>query len=218
MIKTFLKIVLPFLCVAMIAKIQASELIINSESSFIPNYSNRFSFMAGVNPSNKKPNDMNSITFSYGRAFTDYWIDTNFAINTGISKKFSTNNKDATGATDMELEELKNSLTTIGIGIGRETRYSQNLLPFENMYELMAANLTYNSYKEKFSEKSFSGPGLLAKFAVYKRFSNYFSAGAHFNYNLAVVKRAQETKAESSSERSLTLGFMTVGFDFSIYL
>ena len=218
MIKTFFKIILPLLCITLLTRIEASELTIRSESSFIPNYSNRFSFMAGVNPSNTKPNDMSNITLSYGKGIKDYWIDTNFAMNKGLSKKFSTNNKAATGASDSQLEETQNSLTTLGIGIARETRYSQNLLPFDNMYELMAANLTYNSYKENFSEKNFSGPGLLAKFSVYKRFSNFFSAGAHFNYNLAVLKRAQEIKSETSSERSLTLGFLTVGIDLSIYL
>ena len=132
--------------------------------------------------------------------------------------KFSSNNPTATGATDDDLAEQENSLTTFGVGIGRETRYAQTLLPFDDIYELMAANITYNSYKEDFSGKSFSGPGLLAKFSVYKRFNDYFSAGAHFNYNLAVVKRSEEFDGETSSARSLTLGFLTVGFDLSFYL
>lgn len=209
------KILLPVLFTA---SAHSAELILNTESTFNPSHTNRFSFLLGVNPSLTKSGDMSNFTFSYGKQMENYWIDTNFAMNKGLFKKFSANNSTATGATDEQLEEQKNSLTTIGIGIGRETRYAQTLLPFNDIYELMAANITYNSYKEDFSGKSFSGPGLLAKFSVYKRFNDYFSAGAHFNYNLAVVKRAQDNDTETNSQRSLTLGFLTTGIDLSFYL
>lgn len=194
------------------------ELILNTETTFNPSHTNRFSLMLGVNPSLTKSADMQSFTFSYGKKFENFWADANVMMSKGLSKKFATNNPTATGATSDQLEEQENSLTTIGLGIARETRYAQTLLPFEDIYELMAANLTYNMYKEDFSGKSFSGPGLLAKFTVYKRFNDYFSAGAHFHYNLAVVKRSQDNDTETSSQRSLTLGFLTMGVDLSFYL
>lgn len=212
------KIILPVLFTASIASANSAELILNSESTFNPTHENRFSFMMGVNPSLTNSADMANFTFSFGKKMENYWIDSNFAMNKGSFRKFSANNPTATGATDAQLEEQENSLMTIGVGIGRETRYAQTLLPLNDIYELMAANLTYNSYKEDFSGKSFSGPGLLAKFSVYKRFNDYFSAGAHFNYNLAVVKRAQENDTETNSQRSLTLGFLTMGIDLSFYL
>jgi len=212
------KIILSVMFTVTMAQTSAAELILNTESTFNPTHENRFSFMAGVNPSLTKSGDMSNFTFSFGKKMDNYWLDTNFAMNKGLFKKFSANNASATGATDDQLEEQQNSLTTIGVGIGRETRYAQTLLPFNDIYELMAANLTYNSYKEDFSGKSFSGPGLLAKFSVYKRFNDYFSAGAHFNYNLAVVKRAQDNDTETNSQRSLTLGFLTMGIDLSFYL
>lgn len=194
------------------------ELILNSDTTFNPSHTNRFSFMLGVNSSLTKSSDMSNFTFSYGKKLESFWADANVMMTKGLFSKFSANNQKATGATDDQLAEQKNSLTTIGLGIGRETRYAQTLLPFEDIYELMAANLTYNMYKEDFSGKSFSGPGILAKFSVYKKFNDYFSAGAHFNYNLAVVKRSQENDTETSSDRSLTLGFLTVGLDLSFYL
>lgn len=211
-------IILPIVLATYITAAGAEELVLNSETTFNPTHDNRFSFMAGVNPSLTKSADMRNLAFSYGRKMENYWIDTNFAMSTGLFKKFSANNQTATGATDDQLAEQENSLTTIGVGIGRETRYAQTLLPIDDIYELMAANITYNSYKEDFSGKSFSGPGLLAKFSVYKRFGEYFSAGAHFNYNLAVVKRAQDNETETNSQRSLTLGFLTMGIDLSFYL
>ena len=190
----------------------------NFDDTFNPTHENRFSFMLGVNPSLTKSGDMSNFTFSYARKMENFWLDSNVMMTKGMFNKFSANNPTATGATNAQLEEQENSLTTIGIGVGRETRYAQTLLPFNDIYELMAANLTYNMYKEDFSGKSFSGPGILAKFSVYKKFNDYFSAGTHFNYNLAVVKRSKEIDTETNSQRSLTLGFLTIGFDLSFYL
>ncbi len=216
--KSLFKILLTLIGCSLINSAYASELTIRSESSFIPTYKNRFSFITGLNPSFTKSTDMSNITLSYARSVDDYWIDTNFAMNKGLFNKFSTNNQSATGASNTQLKTQKNSLTSIGLGIGRETRYSQTLLSFKDIYEFMAANLTYNTYNEDFSGITFSGPGLLTKLSVYKRFSDYFSAGAHFNYNLAVVKRAKLNDTESNSKRSLSIGFLTVGIDLSIYL
>lgn len=210
--------VICFIVVSSHSHAAENELVINQESTFNPTHDNRFSLMLGLNPSLVKSQDMTNFTFSYGKKLDNYWVDANASLSNGLFRKFSANNPAATGASATQLENQKNSLTTLGIGIGRETRYAQTLLPFNDIYELMAANLTYNIYKEDFSGKSFSGPGILAKFSVYKRFNNYFSAGAHFNYNLAVVKRSQENDTENSSARSLTLGFLTVGVDLSFYL
>lgn len=198
--------------------LMAQEVTMNFDDTFNPTHENRFSFMLGVNPSLTKSGDMSNFTFSYARKMENFWLDSNIMMTKGMFSKFSANNPSATGATDLQLEEQENSLTTIGVGVGRETRYAQTLLPFNDIYELMAANLTYNMYKEDFSGKSFNGPGILAKFSVYKKFNDYFSAGAHFNYNLAVVKRSQEVDTETNSQRSLTLGFLTIGLDLSFYL
>ena len=195
----------------------ASELVLNTESTFNPSHDNRFSFMLGFNPSLSRAADLSNFAFSYGKQLESFWFDSNVLMTRGLFGEFSANNQPATGATDSQLLTQENTLTTIGVGIGRETRYAQTLLPFDDIYELMAANLTYNMYKEDFSGKSYAGPGLLAKFSVYKKFNEYFSAGAHFNYNLAVVEREKENN-ETTSARSLTLGFLTVGFDLSFYL
>jgi hypothetical protein len=194
------------------------ELVLKGESSFNPTHANRFSVMLGLNPSLTKSADVSNFTLSYARELENFWIDSNLVMTKGKFLKLSANNQSATGAFDTQIEDQENSLTTIGIGIGRETRYAQTLLPIDDLYEIMAANLTYNMYKEDFSAKTFNGPGILAKFSLYKRFNEYFSAGTHFNYNLAVVKRSQDFDTETSSQRSLTLGFLTVGIDLSFYL
>lgn len=198
----------------------ASDIVkVRSESTFEPTHSNRFSFMLGLNPNLTKTSDVTNFSLAYATKREDFWWDANVSMTNGLFRELSANNATATGATNLQLEEQKNSLLTLGLGVSRESNYSQTLMPyFSNLYEVMTADLTYNVYKEDFSGKSFTGPGLLAKFSLYKKFSDYFSAGGHFNYNLAVVKRAENFDGETSSARSLTIGFVTVGFDLSFYL
>ena len=197
----------------------ANELIINSEPAYNPTYHNRFSFLLGINPSiKKKTNDITNLTFSYGKKLEDFWIDTNILLTNGLFSKISTNNPTATGLSNDQLIDTKSTITTFGVGIGRESRYAQTFLPFEGLYELMAADLTYNVFNESTSEKTFTGPGMIAKFALYKKYSESFSMGAQFIYNLAVVKRAATNETDNSSSTSLTMSYLTVGFDLSFYL
>jgi hypothetical protein len=194
------------------------QLVLNTEPVFVPSLENRFGFTMGFNPSFSEASNLTNVTFSYAHLMTDYWFDTNVSFIKGLFDEMSANNQSATGATDLDLEEQKNTLISLGIGVGRETRYIQTLFPIDNISEMIAADLTYNIYKEDFSGETFYGPGMIAKYSANKRFSDYFSAGAHFNYNLSVVKRANKAEGETSSARSLTIGFVTVGFDISFYL
>ncbi len=199
--------------------LQASEeFILRSETNFNPSFHNRFSFLLGVNPSLTKSTDVTNITFSYGKKMEDFWLDTNFLITNGLFSKMTTNNSDATTLLNSKLVDKKSNFISFGVGVARESRYSQNLLPFKDLYELMAADITYNLYKESASTKTFTGPGMIAKFSLLKKFSEYTSLGTHFTYNLAVIKRSQDFATENSSSRSLTLSYMTLGFDFSFYL
>ena len=194
------------------------ELQIKSESTYLPSYSNRYSFLLGVNPSLPKFSDVTNLTFSYGKKLDDYWLDSNILLTNGVFNKITANNAAATTLTDDQLVGTKSTLITFGVGIGSESQYFQTLLPFENIYETIAADVTYNSFKEKNSTLSFTGFGMLAKFALSKKFSNYYSVGTQFTYNLAVVKRSANYDSESSSARSLTMSNLTVGLDLSFFL
>jgi hypothetical protein len=174
--------------------------------------------MLGLNPNINRAADVSSLSFSYGKELENFWIDTNFSMTRGLFRKITTNNAAATTRTQAEQQDEQKLLTTFGIGVGRFSHYAQSLLPFKNLYEYMAADLTYNFYRDSHTSKFFYGPGLLAKCSLYKKFSDYFSAGALLTYNLAVIKRAQDNDAESSSARSLTMSFLTVGFDLSFFL
>ena len=194
------------------------ELQLKSESTYLPNFSNRYSVLLGVNPSLPKFSDVTNLTFSYGKKIDSYWLDTNILLTNGVFNKITANNAAATALVDDQLVGSKSTLITFGVGIGRESQYFQTLIPFENIYETIAADVTYNTYNEKTSALSFTGLGMLAKFALSKKFSDYFSVGTQFTYNLAVVKRAANNDTENSSARSLTMSNLTIGLDLSFFL
>lgn len=194
------------------------ELILNSDPSFIPTFQSKFSFMLGLNPSLQKSAELSNLVFAYDRKIDDFWLDASFLITNGAFNKMTTNNPDATGLTNGETIDTKSTLTTFGVGIGRDFHYVKALLPYKGIYEFIAADLTYNIYKERASDKSFTGPGMMAKYSLFKKFSDYFSAGAALTYNLAVVKRSTEKSTENSSQQSLTMSFATIGFDLSFFL
>lgn len=206
------------LILTMTSAFAVENLTLNTEPVFSPTFQNRVSFLIGLNPSLTKAGDVVNFNASYAKKMEDYWFDTTFIITSGAFNKMTTNNAAATGATDDALFDTKSTLTTFGLGVARESRYSQTLLPFDGMFEVISADITYNLYKETTTGKSFSGPGFIAKFSLFKKFSDYVSMGPQLLYNLAVVKRAQDSDTEMSSARSLTMSYVTIGFDLSFFL
>jgi hypothetical protein len=168
-----------------------------------------------------KTNQLMNAHFSYSRETAEkFWWDYSFSIIKGNFDKFTTNNASATGETNARMVESTNSSTQIlgGIGLLYRTEYSQSLIPVDSLYEIVGASLTYNVYKDSNASKTFTGPGFIAKFSMLKKISDYLSFGGNIIYNLAVVKRGQDSDQETSSQRSLTLSHVTVGFDLSIFL
>jgi hypothetical protein len=200
---------------------KAEELVFHSDPKYINEYNNKYSFMLGLNPSMTKTNQLMNAHFSYSRETAEkFWWDYSFSIIKGNFDKFTTNNASATGETNARMVESTNSSTQIlgGIGLLYRTEYSQSLIPVDSLYEIVGASLTYNVYKDSNASKTFTGPGFIAKFSMLKKISDYLSFGGNIIYNLAVVKRGQDSDQETSSQRSLTLSHVTVGFDLSIFL
>lgn len=197
-----------------------SEFDFKYESKFVPEFKNRFSFLVGGYPSMTKTNQLMNFHSAYSYNMeNNVWWDFNFTMTKGNFNRFTTNNQSATNVTSITLDENTQSSSQIGFGAGilYETNYIQNLVPFEKMYELISASLTYNYFKDTNVNETFTGPGIMAKLSILKRFSDFVSVGGNMIYNLAVVKRSAEDN-ETSGEASLTLSHFTIGLDLSLYL
>ncbi len=194
------------------------EFKINYDNEFTPTYNNRFSFMLGANPNFARPTDILNFAFAYANKFNNYWLDAHVSITNGIFRKLTTNNPTATGTSGQTMEDKRNNLTTIGLGFSKESKLSQDFFSSNSTYEITTASLTYNIFKEQTQSKSFTGPGILTKFSLFKKTSESSSIGGLLAYHLAVVKRSKDYSTEPSSSSSLTLSHLTIGLDFSLFL
>jgi hypothetical protein len=208
------------LVISLSMSVKASELVLNSDSAFVPDYKNRFSALVGLNPSVMKSLDVKNLHLAYSKQREDLsWWDFNFTMTQGHFNKMTTNNAIATGNTKTVMNDsLQSDQLSLGVGLQYQTDYTRTILPFEGMYELMSASVTYNYFKDSQISNTFMGPGMIAKLSVLKKFSEYVSFGGNIIYNLAVVKRSQNSSTETSSQRSLTLSHLTFGLDLSLYL
>lgn len=177
---------------------------------------NRTSFLYHVN------NDINSITnittleFNYAHKFELAWLEL-FAIRTTatFNEITDSNPNDFSGGEALDLTE--ESLLAFGAGLSYRSSWIQELVNSDKMFTTTAASLGWYSLSENFSGFTYSGPGIKTDFGIHRRSSRSMHYGVRMSYNLASVKRAQETELERSSQRSLTLSWLTVGFDLSFY-
>lgn len=199
--------------------IYAEEFELRSESAYKIEHNNRYTGIFGLNPSMTKSNQIMNAHFAYAKNTEENrWWELNFTYTQAYANKITTNNSAATGMNSQTFggTDYSNQLA-FGAGISYESKYFQNLLPIDDIYEISSASGTLDIFKNTSAGKSFIGPGMLARFSILKRFNNYIAFGTNFVYNLAVVKRSQDAN-ENSSSRSLTLSHLTLGLDFTFYL
>jgi hypothetical protein len=183
-------------------------------SEFSPSFENILSFEAGMNPNALELNAISNLNFSYAKKRTNFWLDFNIQLTSGAFQKLTMNNVPATTQTNATLFNSPSTHSSYGIGGLIESNYSQTFFGREDLYEITQAFLTYNIFKTNMVNSTFTGPGLLAKFSVCKKFSDYISVGANLNYSLASVQRPILNATETTSNQSLTLSYITLGIDF----
>lgn len=196
----------------------ASELALSNTNEYTPSLHNRFTIMASANPNPAQLASLNTISASYATKLTNYWLDFNFQASSGMFQKMTMNNTLATGSTDVNLYDARSTHSSIGIGAMLESKYAQVFFNSDSVFETSSAHLTYNIFKAGSVSSTFTGPGLMTKFALCKKFSDVFSFGANLNYQLASVKRASNADTETSSAQSLTISYVTLGLELILTL
>lgn len=192
---------------------------LNREVGFIPKFDSRYNLGVTFKPSMTKTNQVIGIDGSYSSKFSDgYWLNYEGAIFQTQFSAVTKNNASATLKTDTQLIDAKASHVYFGVGLSVHTELLVHVIPFKNIYEISSAALTYNLFKYTDGNKTFLGPGIKAKYGVHKKLNDYVSIGGNFIYNLSVVKRSEDNSNETSSARSLTLSYLSIGFDVNFYL
>jgi hypothetical protein len=191
----------------------ASEMNLTKTNEYTNNFDNRASFQLGVNPSPTQITTINNLNFSYATKQNSYWLDFNFQVSSGLFRKMTQNNALATGLLDTNLINDRSTHSSLGFGAMLESQYSKTFFSVNDLYETSTAYLTYNIFKTNSVTNTFTGPGLMTKFSLCKKYSDLFSFGANLNYLFASVKRSSINVNETSSAQSLTLSYLTLGRD-----
>lgn len=178
--------------------------------------SSRVSLIYNLNSNPMKAMDVSGIEFQYARKLDRAWWEFYGAQSSAEFSQVADDNSQfpTFNAEDVSTQILKT--TTIGTGLSYRTSLIQTLFSSDNLFETMAGYVNYNKTSTELGE-AYSGPGMKAELGVHFRSSNTFHWGARFNYNIAHVKRAQETDTEKSSERSLLLNWTSFAADISFY-
>ncbi|MEC7275118.1 MAG: hypothetical protein VXV96_02270 [Bdellovibrionota bacterium] len=188
---------------------------------FLKNYNtyddkNRTSFLYHLNNDISSPTDLTTLEFNYAHRFELAWLEL-FAFRTSGKFREITDNNPGDFGTSFDLEDTDETLFAFGAAISYRSRWIQDLVNSDKMFTTTSAGIGYYSFDENFTGQSYGGPGLKTDFGLHRRSSRSVHYGVRMSYHLASVKRAEEVEGETSSQRALTLSWLTFGFDLSFY-
>jgi hypothetical protein len=196
-----------------------------STGVFLPSYNTaedqaRFSILYHWNYNPREFTNFAGLEFIFAKKYPLFWVDFFFSQNRAMFKTIGEMNTQIS-SDSRALRETNEALTSLGMGISYRFNWIQELLSplieTRRVFETTAAFLTYNYLSEKYTSNSFSGPGLKTDFGLHYRMSKSYHCGLKMSYNLATVKKQAGSDSGSSSERSLTLSWLTFAFDLSYY-
>jgi len=192
------------------------ELGIYLEDYSTDNDQHRFGLNYHFNTDLKNPFEITTMEANYAYRLGVAWLEICAALTTGKYRELTRLNGSIGAESENQREENATNLT-LGGGLGYRTRYIRNLINSSNIFETIAAYLTYNSFSDNFRSESYTGYGIKADFGVHKRTGARSHWGMKMSYNLASVRKAKQFEGEGSAARSLTITWLTFGLEYSFY-
>lgn len=183
----------------------------------IKNDKMRFSFTPNINTDPYKLLDIVSLDFTLSMKYSkDMWLEGIFSFGRFVFHALSQVN--ATRPVDRnEMHHAKENVTSIGIGVGRRTKYFRDFLYSDNIYETIQAYFTLAKLHESFLNENFFGPGIRADYGVHYRFTQSMHFGFKLSYNIYALRRSEAFLDEPVSTRHLSLSWLSLGTEFSFY-
>ncbi len=179
---------------------------------------NKVSFSLLFNSDIRDLTDIMHAEFSFGlflkeNKYLDIFINTQ-------SNKFSTMSARASDiAVGSEvLDNTKESFFSFGFGPTYRTYFIRDLIPLDNLFETIHAGAGLGWFFEEQSNEGYFGPGVKADLGIHYRFSKNFHLGTKLSWNHFWVKRDESFVDEPQGIRTLSLTWLSLGFDIALYL
>jgi hypothetical protein len=202
-----------------------TDLGIKDQRQYTGQDSNRVSLAAHVSGDYEHISDILGFEFTYMRRtkrFNQIWYGFQlFQLNTFFDA--ITQNQTAQAGDNVNDEssfqrpgDTKNTVLAGGLGAGYRFKLLLDFLHTEDMFESIDVFVNYLHLDESFIDKTYAGYGITTSYGIHKRSGTSLFYGGKFSYNMASVKREQIGN-ENDSARSLSLGWLSLGFELGFF-
>lgn len=200
-----------------------TNLGIKDQRRFTGTDRNRFAIGGLVNGNYEQLGDIFGGEVSYMRRSTRYnqfWYGAQFfqqrAVFDAITQNHTSGSNPNGEAATQRPGSSKNTVMAAGLGVGYRFKMLLDFYPTEDVFESVDVFFNGVQLNESFVDKVYRGYGLTANYGIHKRSSTSFFYGGKLSYNIASVAREQ-LGTESKRERSLTLGWLALGFEIGFF-
>lgn len=180
---------------------------------------NRFSVAGHVNASYEHPQNLYGFEAQYlhrSKRYNNIWYGGQFFNHFSRFGTVSDNSSTGKEATFNRGSNVKNTIMGLGLGVGYRFKLLLDFLPTEDVFENIDVFVNYLNFKEKFVDETYKGYGLTMNYGLHKRSSTNFFYGGKISYNIGSVVRPGQG-GESPSDRTLPLGWLSMGFEMGFF-
>ena len=111
---------------------------------------------------------------------------------------------------------VKTNLLGTGLGVGYRFKLLMEFFQTEDVFESIDVFTNYIFMDDSYTRRHYKGYGLTTNYGIHKRSGSSFFYGGKFSYNMASVTR-NKIGTESKSDRSFTLGWLSVAFEMGFF-
>jgi hypothetical protein len=200
-----------------------SELGIEDQRRYTGSDRNRFSIAGHMSGNYEQLTDILGFELNYMRRSTRYnqfFYGAQFFQHRTYFDAISQNaNGGGAANTESSLSRpgnVKNTVMGVGLGVGYRFKLLLDFYPTEDVFETVDVFINAIQLTENYIGKTYRGYGLTTNYGLHKRSGNDFIYGAKLSYNVASVTRSAISN-ESKSNRSLSLGWLSLAFEIGFY-
>lgn len=200
-----------------------SDLGIKDQRRYTGTDKNRFSMAGHLYGNYEQLGDLLGGEAVYMRKSTSYneiWYGLQLFRHTTIFSAITQNHtegSDANAEVNFQRENTSEATVTgLGAGVGYRFRFLADAINRDDIFETVDVFLNAIQMNDSFIDETYQGYGLTTNYGIHKRSSTRFFYGGKISYNIASVTRPA-IGTESKSDRSLTLGWLSLAFELGFY-
>lgn len=196
---------------------------ISDQRSYTGEDDDRLSLAGHISTDYEHPTDILGVDVTYMRRNKRYnrlWYGAQFFNHStyfdAITRNHSGESSPRSETAFQRPGSTKNTVTAAGLGVGYRFKFFFEFLQTEDWFEQVDVFVNYLSLNETFIDQTYKGYGLTANYGIHKRSSRSFFYGGKISYNAALVTR-EAMEQESRSERSLSLGWLSLALELGVF-